>query len=62
MKSEWKIGDMVRFDGRNGLVYGIIISKGSRDTRRFRVLWFDDEQSSDEDPTEDNNRVIKVSG
>ena len=60
MKTKWTIGDVMRFEGRKEIVYGVIVSKSKQDTRLFRILWFDDGQTSDEDEKCDLSRVTKV--
>ena len=61
MNEKWQIGDLMCFEGRDGMVYGIIISRGGHNKKRFRILWFDDDLASDEDPKSDNNRIRKIS-
>lgn len=61
MKTNWTIGDVMRFEGRKETVYGVIVSRAKKDTRLFRILWFDDGLTSDEDEHCDLSRVTKVS-
>ena len=60
MKTNWTIGDVMRFEGRKETVYGVIVSKAKKDTRLFRILWFDDGLTSDEDERSEYSRVTKV--
>ena len=60
MKTNWTIGDVMRFEGRKETIYGVIVSKAKRNTRLFRILWFDDGQTSEEDEHSEYSRVTKV--
>ena len=61
MKTKWTIGDVMRFQGRKETIYGVIVSKVPKDPKLFRILWFDDGLTSDEDENCDLSRVTKVS-
>lgn len=61
---KWKIGDLVRFEGRDGVVYGIVIDylRYTKHGRNYYVVqWFDGEEASQESPYELHNKIVKVS-
>ena len=62
---KWEIGDLVKFEGRDGVVFGIVINcvRYSKHGRKYyEVQWFDGGETSRESPNEAYNKIVKVSG
>ena len=62
---KWEIGDLVKFEGRDGVVYGIVINfvrYAKHGRKYYEVQWFDGEETSRESPNEAHNKIVKVSG